>query len=164
MSVLSEKQGVVALCKAVLGARFPAAANNVYTDLLDDPYEGTFPAFVVRRTHYTATETAAGLQRGNDDGDPNQYELDYYDTLTSISGATLPATMDAHDQILDDLIVACMTNPWATLMIAGVSHAEKAGETITSNSREEGPYQLRSGTSAILSTITLAVKQTYRYP
>ena len=165
MSVTTEKTAVGALFSSVLGSLIPAASANVYWWVLAEPYEGTFPAIVLSRPHYTTTELYAGggPERGNDDNDPNLYHWDYYDALVSLTGSTVAATMDAHDAFLETLTAAFNVRANRSLQDSnGTSQCVAAGETVTSDAAPDGPYQLRNGTPAILSTGVLTVKQLHR--
>lgn len=168
MSALSEKNAVKAAFIAILtGAIEGTSSVNVSMYVLPSPCND-WPHIVLSRPHYTVTEwqAGAGAEKANDDNDPNLYEWEYYDQLVAQTGGTVEATMDTHDVFLEALITYFQSNANQGLRTGGIGTEQvtKAGETITSDANATGPYELKAGSSALVSRGQITVKQLPRYP
>lgn len=166
MSVNSEKYAVQALLQAVLILLIPTASENVFLDVLDEPYLGTYPAIVLRRERHRTVDlySAGGPVRGNDPNAPNVYRFEYYDQLVSESGSTLQETMDAHDDYLEALNAALAHVETRYLPDEhNQRQVEDCGATIDAVSNIDGPYVIKSGNPSILSSAVITVQQLYRY-
>lgn len=163
MSVLSEKTAIKAAFIAVMTATVAGTTSaNVSMYVLPEPCN-VWPQVVLCRPHYTVTEwqAGAGAMKANDDNDPNLYEWEYLDQLVSQTGSTVEATMDTHDTFLEALIQYFQSNANQGLRTGGfgTEQVEIAGQTITSDADRQGPYDLKAGSSAILSRGVITVKQ-----
>lgn len=170
MSYAGELAGLKDIALSVVAALVPAAAGNVYVPDAEMPngiYEGTYPYIALHAEHLTATELGAGggPERGNDDGDPNMYILDYVDQLVSESGSTLAATYTTLIAFADAFTDAFNARPVRTLNDGGNNkRADAAGETVTFQLNPAGVSELASNQPSIVIRGRCSVKGLHRYP
>jgi|ERR1019366_7129599 hypothetical protein len=166
MSLNTEKYALRAFLQGVLAQQFPTATENVFLDVLDEPYNGDYPAIVLRRLTHRTEDLYTGYgspSRGNDPARPNIYRWEYYDQLVSESGSTLQETMDAHDDFLEALNVALCSQAARYLPDAlNERQVEDVGAIVESVSNPDGPYIVTSGAPSILSSGSLTVQQKLR--